>query len=125
MKAMPNASLENSNKIIQKKKKPIAKGFFKIRHTNGTCALKLKGDFNSKNSKVIHQAMSMSGASHRKFMEIDMSAVDTIDMRAMALLIISLKTLKENGIQTKITGLAEENRKLANALGMHWVAHVH
>ena len=125
MKAMPNASLENSNKRIQKKRKPIAKGFFNVRHTNGICALKLRGDFNSKNSKVIHQAMSMSGASHRKFMEIDMSAVDTIDMRAMALLIISLKTLKENGIQTKITGLAEENRKLANALGMHWVAHVH
>jgi anti-anti-sigma factor len=125
MKTIPNASLENSNKLIQKKKKPIAKGFFKIRHTNGTCALKLKGDFTSKNSKVIHQAMSMSGASHRKCMEIDMSAVDTIDMRAMALLIISLKTLKENGINTKITGLAEGNRKLANGLGMHWVAHVH
>jgi hypothetical protein len=30
MKAMPNVSMENSNKIIQKKKKPIAKGFFKI-----------------------------------------------------------------------------------------------
>ena len=125
MKAVPNALLENSNKIIQKKKKFIAKGFFKIRHTNGTCALKLKGDFNGKNSKVIHRAMSISGASHRKFMEIDMSAVDTIDMRAMALLIIAIKTLKENGIQTKITGLAEENLRLANALGMHWVAHVH
>ena len=101
MKAMPNASLENSNKRIQKKRTPIAKGFFNVSHTNGICALKLRGDFNSKNSKVIHQAMSMSGASHRKFIEIDMSAVDTIDMRAMALLIISLKTLKENGIRNK------------------------
>jgi len=42
----------------------------------------------------------------------------------MALLIISLKTLKENGINTKITGLDEKHRKLANALGMHCIAQV-
>lgn len=125
MKAMPNASMENSNKIIQKKKKLIAKGFFKIRHTNGTCALKLKGDFNSKNSKVIHQAMSMSGASHRKCIELDMSEVDTIDMQAMALLTISLKTLKENGMYTKVTGLDAEIRKMAFELGMHCIAQIH
>ena len=125
MKVLLNELVEQRDKLTQKKKKPIAKGFFTIKKINGTCALKLKGDFNSKNSKVIHQAMSMSGASHRKCIEIDMREVDTIDMRAMALLIISIKTLKEHGIDTKITGLAEENRKLANELGMHWVAHVH
>jgi anti-anti-sigma factor len=125
VKVLLNELVEERDSLTQKKKKPIAKGFFKIKKINGTCALKLKGDFNSKNSKVIHHAMSMTHASHRKCIEIDMSAVDTIDMRAMALLIISLKTLKENGIQTKITGLAEENRKLANTLGMHWVADVH
>ena len=125
MKVLLNELVEQRDKLTQKKKKPIAKGCFRIRSANGTCTLKLKGYFSSKNSKVIHQAMSMSGASHRKCIEIDMREVDTIDMRAMALLIISIKTLKEHGIDTKITGLAEENRKLANELGMHWVAHVH
>lgn len=124
MEALLNELLENSNKLIQEKKKLITKGFFKLRPTNVKCTIKLKGDFNSENIHVINRAMSISSSSHRKFIEIDMSAVDTMDMRAMALLIISLKTLKENGITTKIIGLDEENHKLANALGMHCIAQV-
>jgi len=73
---------------------------------------------------VIHNALIVGGSSQRKCMEIDMSGVDTTDMRTMALLIIAIKTLREDGIHTKITGLAEENRTLANALGMHWIAQI-
>ena len=54
-----------------------------------------------------------------------MSEVDTIDMQAMALLTISLKTLKENGMYTKVTGLDAEIRKMAFELGMHCIAQIH
>jgi hypothetical protein len=42
-----------------------------------------------------------------------MSAVQTINMHAMALLILTLKTLKENGIDVAITGLCEEKLTVA------------
>jgi len=77
---MISESLESSNKLLQEKKKPIAKGFFNIRSANGTCTLNLKGDFTSKNINVISWAMIMSGSSHRKFIEIDLGAVNTMDM---------------------------------------------
>ena len=125
MKVLLNELVEQRDKLTQEKKKLVAKGYFRIRSVNGTCNLKLKGQFNGKNRKVIHQAMSMSGASRRKCIELDMSEVDTIDMQAMALLTISLKTLKENGMYTKVTGLDAEIRKMAFELGMHCIAQIH
>jgi anti-anti-sigma factor len=124
MKASQNNLVKDGNAHEQVTKKLITNGYFRIRSVNGTCTLKLKGDFTSKNIKVINKAMIMSGSSRRKCIELDMSAVDTIDMRAMALLTISLKTLKENGINARITGIDEETHKLANALGLHCVAQV-
>ena len=53
-----------------------------------------------------------------------MNKLETIDMKAMALLGITLKELKENGIKTKVTGLYGEKLKLANELGMHFIAQI-
>jgi len=108
----------------QVEKMPVAIGYFKIKPSDGGLALELKGDFNSDNIRSISMAITRSKAFKRKFFELDMSRVETIDMRAMALLIISLKTLRDRGTEGTVIGLEGGNRNLAYELGMNYVSHI-
>jgi hypothetical protein len=47
------------------------------------------------------------------------SEVETIDMKFMALLTITLKEFKESGIRIQVMSLNGENLILAKKLGMH------
>ena len=66
----------------------------------------------------------MSKSFHNRSLEIDMNEVETIDMRAMALLTITLKELKKSGIRIKVMGLNEANLILAKKLGMNYITQI-
>ena len=57
-------------------------------------------------------------------MELEMSEVETINMKAMARLIIALKELEEQGINTAVKGLNEKKRRLAYELGMNYITQI-
>jgi hypothetical protein len=61
---------------------------------------------------------------YNRSLELDMSEEETINMKAMALLTITLKELKEGGIRIKIKGLNGANLILAKKLGMHYIAQI-
>ena len=124
MEAMLNTLLERRRALEVKKKRHSTNGCFNISRLNGKCFLKLRGDFDSNNIGRISEAMVISSSFHKKYLELDMSEVETINMRAMARISISLKTLKDNGMYTKITGLDVERRKMAYELGMHYITQI-
>jgi anti-anti-sigma regulatory factor len=66
----------------------------------------------------------MSKPFHNRSLALDMSEIETIDMKAMALLTITLKELKESGIRMKVMGLNEANLILAKKLGMHYITQI-
>jgi ABC-type transporter Mla MlaB component len=115
---------DESNTSAQRKIRLIAKGNFTIGPSENKCTLKLKGNFNNKSINDIRKGIRTSKSFRRKCIELDMSAVKTIDMRTMALFIISLKTLNENGTHTQVTGLNGDKLKLANELGMYFVTQI-
>ena len=53
-----------------------------------------------------------------------MDEVRTINMLAMALLVITLKTLKEQGVNSKVTGLDSGQCNLAYQLGMKYISRI-
>lgn len=101
------------------------KGFFIIRPYDEKTILTLKGNFDRTNTLWIKKAMLAGKAMNTNRLELDMLEVDAIDMKAMALISIALKTLKENGIATRVTGLDEKKRALAHSLGMHYITQIH
>ena len=105
-------------------KSPVTIGYFKIKPSDGRVIFELKGDFNRDNIKGISKAITRSKALHRKFFELDMSRVASIDMQAMTLLIISLKALRDRGTEGSVTGLDGGNRVLAYELGMQHVSRI-
>jgi ABC-type transporter Mla MlaB component len=105
-------------------KSRVTIGYFKIKPSDGRVIFELKGDFNRDNIKGISKAITRSKALHRKFFELDMSRVASIDMQAMTLLIISLKTLGDRGTEGSVTGLEGGNRALAFELGMQYVSRI-
>ena len=66
----------------------------------------------------------MSKPFHNRSLELDMSEVETIEMKAMALLTITLKDLKESGIRIKVKGLNGANLILAKKIGMHYITKI-
>jgi anti-anti-sigma regulatory factor len=100
-------------------------GFFIIRPYDEKTTLALKGNFDRTNTLWIKKAMLASKSIHKNTIELDMREVDTIDMAAMALITIALKTLRESGIATRVTGLDEKKRMLAHSLGMHYITQIH
>ena len=66
----------------------------------------------------------MNKSFNNRSVELDMSEEETINMKAMALLTITLKELKESGIRIKIKGLNGANLILAKKLGMHYIAQI-
>ena len=123
MDSMLNTLLERRRTLEDKKKRNSTSGCFNISCLNGKCFLKLSGDFDSENIGGISEVIAMRSY-HKKYLELDMSEVGTINMRAMARLSISLKTLKDNGIYTKITGIDGGIRKIAHELGMHYITQI-
>jgi ABC-type transporter Mla MlaB component len=63
----------------------------------------------------------MSKSFHSRSLELDMSEVETINMKTMALLTTTLKELKASGIRIKVMGLNGANLILAKKLGMHYI----
>lgn len=108
----------------QHEKRPVTMGYFKIKPSARRVTLELKGDFSRDTIKGISDAITRSKAFNRKFFELDMSRVESIDMQAMALLVISLKSLNDRGTKGSVTGLDGEKRTLACALGMHYVSRI-
>jgi len=102
----------------------MVKGCFKTKQSDNNFTVKLKGDFDGYNINRIIGEIIMSESIHNKFFELDMSEVNTINMQAMAGLIITLKKLKESGRETKVTGLDGANLKLASELGMHFITQI-
>ena len=123
MDSMPNTLLERRRTLEGKKNRHSTSSCFNISCLNGKCFLKLKGDFDSENIGGISEVIAMRSY-HKKYLELDMSEVGTINMRAMARISISLKTLKDNGMYTKITGLDGGIRKIAYELGMHYITQI-
>ena len=102
----------------------IAEGFFKISHLNGKCIYKLKGDFNENNINTISKVLLTNSTLNEKSIELDMSKVASINMQAMARLIIAFKELKEHGTNTIVNGLNGKKHKLAYELGMHYISQI-
>ena len=100
------------------------KGFLKIEQSDNKRTFKLRGDFDSNNVHMIKQAMVTSKSLHNSFFELDMSEVKSINMKAMTIITISLKELKEDGISTAVTGLNGTSSKLAKELGMLFIAQI-
>ncbi len=124
METVPNKMDEMHGTGDPFQERPVTIGYFKIKPSDGRVIFELKGDFNSDNIKGISKAITRSKALYRKLFELDMSRVTTIDMQAMALLIISLKTLTDRGTEGRVTGLEGGNRALAYGLGMQYVSHI-
>jgi ABC-type transporter Mla MlaB component len=111
----------HSNGSAFEEQKLITKGYFKLNKSGSKVTLKLKGDFNNTNINCVNSSMKMINSLRHRHFELDLSEVETITMQAMALLIINLKMLEENGLHTKATGLDRGKLKLANELGMHFI----
>jgi len=103
-------------------RKLITKGYFKLHQSSSKITLKLKGDFNSNNIDCISTSIAMVKELHHRIFELDLCEAKTITMQAMALFIINLKTLEENGVHTKVIGLDRGKLKLARGLGMHFIS---
>jgi len=109
---------------IEEQKKSIAEGFYKISYLNGKCVYKLKGCFNENNINTISKVLLTNSTLNEKSIELDMSEVSSINMKAMARLIIAFKQLKEHGTYTIVNGLNGKKHKLAYELGMHYVSQI-
>lgn len=72
----------------------------------------------------MREVMIKNKSFNNRSLELDMSEEETINMKAMALLTITLKELKEGGIRIKIKGLNGTNLILAKKLGMHYIAQI-
>lgn len=124
MQTHKNALQENSDQFLKGRENLLAKGCLRVIHSNGKSILALEGDLTRNNIIEISKRILKSTPCQKKCVELDMTAVVSIDMQAMALLVISLKKLKENGTSTKVTGLNGGKLRLAETLGMHFVTQV-
>jgi len=79
------------------------KGFFKIRRSESTVALKLKGNFDTDKIYWINRALINRRFFHSKFLEIDMSEAGNINARTMAMIAGTLRKLRERGVIVKVT----------------------
>ena len=93
MEALRNELQDTRNAFVARDEKPVTKGYFNINLANSKCVLKLKGKLTSSNITWITKSLIRRKIFDKKFIELDMSGVDTIDMRAMALLIITISAL--------------------------------
>jgi anti-anti-sigma regulatory factor len=119
MEAVQN-ELHSNGSVFEEQKRSF-KGYFKLNKSGSKVTLKLKGDFNDTNINCVNASMKMINSLRHRHFELDFSEVETITMQAMALLIINLKMLEENGVHTKTTGLDRGKLKLANEFGMHFI----
>ncbi len=119
MEAIQNRLRRNGSAFEEQKR--IAKGYFKLNKSGSKVTLKLKGDFNNTNINCVDSSIKLINSLRHRHFELDLSEVETITMQAMALLIINLKMLEENGVHTKATGLDRGKLKLASELGMHFI----
>ena len=119
-----NTSIGKKSFVETQKKGLVPEGFFKINPSIGKCVFTLKGVFNESNISLICKVMIMSFSFQERSMELEMSEVETINMKAMARLIIALKELEEQGINTAVKGLNEKKRRLAYELGMNYITQI-
>jgi len=79
------------------------KGFFKIKRSESTVALKLTGNFATDNIYWINHVLINRKFFHSKFLELDMSEAGNINARTMVILASTLRKLRERGVTVKVT----------------------
>ena len=102
----------------------VAKGFLGIEKSDNKTTLKLRGDFDRDNIRCIEEVMVINKSFQNELLELDMSEVKSIDMKAMSMITINLKGLRESGISTSVTGLNEATLNLAKELGMQFITQI-
>jgi len=108
--------LENITEKIKKmsvKSNCITAGYFRMKESDNKITLKLKGDFDSNNICSI-KLMLLKKSFCTRFLELDMSEIETISSEALAQLITTLQICEEREITTAMTGLEETNLNVFN-----------
>ena len=94
--------------MCQREEAMKTKGFFKIKRSESTVALKLTGNFDTENIYWINHVLINRKFFHSKFLELDMSEAGNISARTMAILAGTLSKLRERGVTVKVTEQAGE-----------------
>ena len=102
----------------------VAKGFIGIEKSDNKTTFKLRGDFDRDNIRYVDEVMVINKSFQNELLELDMSAVKSIDMKAMSMITINLKGLRESGISTSVTGLTGATLNLAKELGMQFITQI-
>ena len=82
----------------------MIEGFFKVRRSGNTVALKLKGAFDAENIHWINQALTNRKFFRSQYIELDVSEAENITTRSMLTLLNVLNALRERGVSVKVTG---------------------
>lgn len=96
-------------------------GFFKLRSLRNKKVLTLKGNFDKDNIPWVKRALLVSGHANSNYLELNMRDVESINIQAMTLLVITLKRINEKGVRTRVTGLEGKVLELASTLGMQHI----
>ena len=124
MEPLRNELHDNSTTDGKSSGTVVNRGYFRIRPLNSKLTLELKGEFDRDNIKGISELIKEAKVLNKKAVELNMSAVQSINMQAMALLILTLKTLKENGMDVAVTGLCEEKLTVAYQFVMQCISQI-
>jgi len=100
-------------KKLSGKSNCITAGYFRIKESDDKITLKLKGGFGINNINCI-KLMMLKKSFCTRFLELDMSEIETISAEALAQLITTLQICEEREITTAMTGLKETNLNVSN-----------
>lgn len=95
-------------KKLSRKSNIVTAGYFRIKESDDKITLKLKGDFDINNIYSI-KLMLLKKSFCTRFLELDMSEIETISSEALAQLSTTLQICEEREMTTEMTGLEETN----------------
>lgn len=100
-------------KKLSRKSNIVTAGYFRIKESDDKITLKLKGDFDINNIYSI-KLMLLKKSFCTRFLELDMSEIETISSEALAQLSTTLQICEEREMTTEMTGLEETNLNVSN-----------
>ncbi len=100
-------------KKLSGKSNCITAGYFRIKESDDKITLKLKGGFDINNINCT-KLMLLKKSFCTRFLELDMSEIETISAEALDQLITTLQICEEREITTEMTGLEETNLNVSN-----------
>ena len=100
-------------KKLSRKSNIVTAGYFRIKESDDKITLKLKGDFDINNIYSI-KLMLLKKSFCTRFLELDMSEIETISSEALAQLSTTLQICEEREMTTEMTGLEETNFNVSN-----------